>query len=206
MALCAIWHILCHFFGRIILSAREIRVPPQCFFVKYLRSLGGDVDNTLFASNSWYFRNALVRANYRNVAKGVEADDTFLIHFLYNLLFGEHHEMHNRYMLVNPPKEWGEQGKHNTSNSTVVPEVLQPLLRAIGMGECSVREIMETMGLKARANFTSVYLLPAIEQGFVRMLYPDSPRHTRQKYLLSVKGLTWYNEDSRREGYKTLSI
>lgn len=84
-----------------------------------MRTLGFDADNTLFANNSWYFRNALVRANYRNVAKGIEADTTFLVRFLRNLLFGEHHELRNRHMLVNPPEEWNEQDKYKTSTRQV---------------------------------------------------------------------------------------
>lgn len=180
------------------------------FFIKYVRSLGFQADNTLFANNSWYFRNALVRANYRNVAKGIEADDSFLIRFLRNLLFGEHHELRNRFMLVNPLEEWTEQNKHHTStiqvtskyhtsNTIAVPDNLQPLLLTIGIDEHSVKEIMMAMGLKSRVNFMYLYLSPAIEQGLVRMRYPDNPRHPRQKYLLSVKGLAWYNEHSTRE-------
>lgn len=158
-----------------------------------MRSLGFDTDNTLFANNSWYFRNALVRANYRNVAKGIEADTTFLVRFLRNLLFGEHHELRNRHMLVNPPEEWNEQDKYKTSNNIDVPNSLKTLLLAIATRELSVREMMENMGLKARANFLATYLTPAINQGLVRMRYPDNPRHPRQKYLLSAKGLAWLN-------------
>lgn len=180
------------------------------FFIKYVRSLGFQADNTLFVSHSWYFRNALVRANYRNVTKGIEADDTFLIHFLRNLLFGEHHELRNRFMLVNPPEEWAEQDKHGTSTVQVqykydtsetitVAETLKPLLLAIGADELSVKEMMEAMGLKGRANFVNTYLTTAIEQGLVRMRYPDNPRHPRQKYLLSVKGLAWLEENNARK-------
>lgn len=169
-----------------------------------MRTLGFDADNTLFANNSWYFRNALVRANYRNVAKGIEADTTFLVRFLRNLLFGEHHELRNRHMLVNPPEEWNEQDKyktstrqvqdkHKTSNEINVPNALKTLLLAIATREHSVKEMMENMGLKARANFLATYLTPAINQGLVRMRYPDNPRHPRQKYLLSAKGLAWIN-------------
>ncbi|MGM9868059.1 MAG: Fic family protein [Sodaliphilus sp.] len=50
------------------------------------------------------------------------------------------------------------------------------------------------VGLKNRENFMDNYLNPAIESGFVCLLYSNSPRHPRQKYLLSVKGLTFYNE------------
>ena len=53
--------------------------------IKHLRSIGFDVNNDLFADNSWYFRNALVRANYRNVRKDVEPDMSFLIAFFRNL-------------------------------------------------------------------------------------------------------------------------
>lgn len=158
-----------------------------------MRSLGFDTDNTLFANNSWYFRNALVRANYRNVAKGIEADTTFLVRFLRNLLFGEHHELRNRHMLVNPPEDWNEQDKYKTSNNIDVPNALKTLLLAIATKELSVREMMENMGLKARANFLATYLTPAINQGLVRMRSPDNPRHPRQKYLLSAKGLAWLN-------------
>ena len=65
------------------------------FTIKYLRSIGFDVDNTLFAQHSWYFRNALVRANYRNWQKGIEPDERFLIRFFRNLLLGENHELKN---------------------------------------------------------------------------------------------------------------
>ena len=49
-------------------------------------------------------------------------------------------------------------------------------------------------GLKNRESFMDVYLNPAISEGYVRLLYPDKPRHPRQKYLLTVKGLALYNE------------
>lgn len=79
------------------------------FTIKYLRSIGFDVNNDLFAGYSWYFRNALVRANYRNVRKGIEPDMTFLNMFFRNLMMGEHNELKNRYMIVDPPAEWAER-------------------------------------------------------------------------------------------------
>lgn len=93
-------------------------------------------------------------------------------------------------MLVNPPEEWNEQDKYKTSNNIDVPNSLKTLLLAIATRELSVREMMENMGLKARANFLATYLTPAINQELVRMRYPDN---TRQKYLLSAKGLAWLN-------------
>lgn len=66
------------------------------FFIKYLRSLGFDVTNDAFAKGAWYFRNALVRANYTNIVKGVYEDRTFLIMFLRNLILGEDNILKNR--------------------------------------------------------------------------------------------------------------
>ena len=70
------------------------------FFIKYLRMLGFDTENDLFADNSWYFRNALVRANYNNIKDGVYETTEFLEKFLRNLLLDEHHELHNREMHI----------------------------------------------------------------------------------------------------------
>ena len=50
------------------------------------------------------------------------------------------------------------------------------------------------MGLKDRPSFMNVYLSPAIAEGYVRMLYPESPRHPRQRYLLTAKGAMLYKE------------
>lgn len=85
------------------------------------------------------------------------------------------------------------QDKYKTSNNIDVPNALKTLLLASATRELSVKEMMENMGLKARANFLATYLTPAINQGLVRMRYPDNPR---QKYLLSAKsakGLAWLN-------------
>lgn len=66
------------------------------FAIKYLRSLGFAVDNNIFAENAWYFRNALVRANYTNLQAGIEESLEFLEKFFRNLLMGERNELKNR--------------------------------------------------------------------------------------------------------------
>ena len=66
------------------------------FLIKYLRSLGFDVTNDTFAKNAWYFRNALVRANYNNINKNIFEDRSYLIKFLRNLLLNEKNELKNR--------------------------------------------------------------------------------------------------------------
>lgn len=70
------------------------------FFIKYLRTLGFDATNDIFAENAWYFRNALVRANYTNLKKGVHETTEYLELFLRNLLLDENNELHNRSMHI----------------------------------------------------------------------------------------------------------
>ena len=66
------------------------------FFIKYLQSLGFNVTNDIFAKNAWYFRNAMVRANYNNLQKGVHETTEFLELFLRNLLLNENNPLRNR--------------------------------------------------------------------------------------------------------------
>ncbi len=184
------------------------------FTIQYLRSLGFDVDNDQFARHSWYFRNALVRANYQNVPKGIEYTPVYLERFFRNLLFGEQWDLRNRYLHINPTTEWSVQpnladptstrqvpDKHPTSTRQV-PDKLHTtntniiqLIQVIGEKELSVKEMVSLVELKDRENFLQQYLNPAIDEGFVRLLYPQSPRHPRQKYLLTVKGLALYKQN-----------
>ena len=169
------------------------------FAIKYLRSMGFDVNNDLFAAHSWYFRNALVRANYRNYQKKVEADFHFLEQFFRNLLLGEQNELKNRYLLIQLPENFPAStrqtpGKHPTSTRQVPDKFttgnsrILELIRVLGDKELSLKELLVLLSLKDRENFKKSYLEPAIQSGFVRCLYPDSPRHPRQKYLLTEKG------------------
>ena len=70
------------------------------FFIKYLRTLGFDATNDIFAEHAWYFRNALVRANYTDLKNGVHETTEYLELFLKNLLLDEKNELHNRTMHV----------------------------------------------------------------------------------------------------------
>ena len=63
----------------------------------------------MFADYSWYFRNALVRANYKNSALDVDYDYTFLERFFQNLLMGTKHELKNRYLVIAAPDGWSVQ-------------------------------------------------------------------------------------------------
>lgn len=187
------------------------------FTILYLRSLGFNVENDLFAHHSWYFRNALVRANYRSIVKGVELSPVYLERFFRNLLLGEQWDLRNRYLHIHPTKEWSVQ--RNLANPTSTPQVPEQvphkyptstpqvqdklhtdnpdvvrMVQVIGYQELAVKEIMEKLGLKDRKNVLNLYLNPAITNGYVRLLFPDKPRHPRQKYLLTAKGLALFNE------------
>lgn len=171
------------------------------FVIKYLQSIGFKVNNDLFANNSWYFRNALVRANYRNPLKGIEPNKSFLIKFFRNLILEEENELKNRYMLIGYQDDCDTHtnthtSTHTSTNNSVssLSENVKRLVIAIGTEEKGIKEMMDAVGLRNRPNFIEYSLTPAINGGLVTMKYPDSPRHPRQKYLLTVKGLAVYNE------------
>ena len=183
------------------------------FTILYLRDIGFQVNNDMFANHSWYFRNALVRANYRNAVKGIDYTPVYLERFFRNLLLGEQWDLRNRYLHIHPSQGWSIQpnladptstasspdkyptstrqasDKLHTDNANIIK-----LVYAINDKQLSVKEMLAEMGLKDRESFLKLYLSPAIGEGFVRMLYPDSPRHPRQKYLLTAKGLAFVNE------------
>ena len=199
------------------------------FVIKYLRSIGFTVDNDLFANNSWYFRNALVRANYRNVSKGIEPDKSFLVKFFRSFMLGEHNELRNRYMLIgypevdvtptclcedtpistpiSTPASTTDDTLTSATGSTPiskddcarsVSDGVRRLVAAIGKGEKSVREMMAIIGLKDRKNFVEYSLAPAIRADLVQMKFPGTPRHPRQRYSLTDKGLALYEEIRKR--------
>ena len=100
------------------------------FAIKYLRTFGFDIGNEAFANHSWYFRNALVRANYNNFGKGIYATTEYIEAFFRNLILSEHNELKNRTMLVqntptqevqsaNIPEETASKCKICTLNCTL---------------------------------------------------------------------------------------
>lgn len=180
------------------------------FAIKYLRSLGFTVNNDLFEQHSWYFRNALVRANYKNAVKGIDYSPVYLERFFRNLLLGEQWDLRNRYLHIHPTAEWSVQPNLADPTSTEkIPDkspdklpdkfdtdnlYVKKLIAIVGDKKISIKEMIAVAGLKDRESFMAVYLTPAIKDKYVRMLYPDRPNHPRQKYLLTVKGMALYNE------------
>lgn len=145
-----------------------------------------------------------------NVAKGIDYTSIYLERFFRNLLLGEQWDLRNRYLHIHPTEEWRIQPNLATPSSTEqVPhkqpdkqpdkfytknQYIKDLVKVVGPNELSVKEMLSGLGLKDRESFMDVYLNPAIKGKFVRLLYPNSPRHPRQKYLLTVKGLALYND------------
>ena len=82
------------------------------FLIKYLRSIGIPATNDMFKEHSWYFRNALVRANYHNAIKGIESTTEYLVLFLRNLIIGENNELKNRYLHV----RWNDTKPQNDAS------------------------------------------------------------------------------------------
>ena len=89
---CDIWQI--HPFGEG--NTRSTAV----FIIKYLSSLGYSISRECFAKKSWYFRNALVRANYNDLPNDIHATTLYLERFFENLLFGGNNELKNRYLHI----------------------------------------------------------------------------------------------------------
>lgn len=130
------------------------------FFIKYVRSMGFNVTNDVFAKNAWYFRNSLVRANYRDVKNGVNEDMSFLEAFLRNLLMGEQNELKNRYMHI----RWDE-----TTHSTGKQHIEQHIQQHIE-GENSILALLDTkeVSSKMKGNILKLHEAFGMEKVFGR--------------------------------------
>ena len=176
------------------------------FAMKYLRTLGFDVDNDIFYDNSYYFRNALVRANYSNIPRGIEETTEYLERFFRNALMGEENKLQSRYLLVGgwkgdstptskgdtptsrPPAPTSNGAKSPASKTLALSRAVRLLLDVLD-GEMSRAKAMKAIGIKDRVTFTDYYLSPALKLGLVEMTQPNSPRSPTQKYRLTPKGL-----------------
>ena len=118
------------------------------FFIKYIRSLGFHATNDVFAKNAWYFRNALVRANYSDLSAGIHEDLTYLENFLRNLLMGESYELKNRYLHI----AWKE-----SAYSDEEQPIKQPIKQPIGNN--NLLEVLEKkpISLRTKANIIKLY-------------------------------------------------
>jgi fido (protein-threonine AMPylation protein)/DNA-binding transcriptional ArsR family regulator len=117
----SLWQI--HIFGEG--NTRTIAI----FLIKYLRTFGFKVNNDLFAEYSWYFRNALVRANYKNHTKNIHATNEYLLRFFENLLLNANHILKNREMHVEfvDPVNDPVKAKNDPVNDPVKSKILRHL-------------------------------------------------------------------------------
>ena len=129
------------------------------FIIKYLKTFGFEVSNDIFAENSWYFRNALVRANYNNLQNGITATTKYLVLFFENLLLGSNNELKNRYLHIDFESAVQSDKKDNPKCQNVTleelailnaikndPKITQKELAAIiGKSDRTVKRYMDTM-------------------------------------------------------------
>ena len=178
------------------------------FTIQYLRSLGYEVNNEMFAKHSWYFRNALVRANYRNIQKGIDYSPIYLVRFFRNLLLKDGWVLKNRYLHIQPTDEWKVQPRIGTPQvprklSSSTPQVphkfsqhVETLILSFNDEYMTSAEIMGAIGLKDRKSFSELYLNAALSEKAIERKYPNTPRHPRQKYRMTELAKTW------KEGYE----
>ena len=146
------------------------------FTIKYLRSMGYKVDNDIFAQNSWYFRNALVRANYKNLKEGIEENTVYLERFFRNLILGENNELKNRYTHIDYDeyiKKFGENEKSsekkfgdNQKSSEIILELLKE------NPKLSAKKLSKQIGITSRA--VEKQLASLVEKGFIK--HEGSPK------------------------------
>jgi len=173
------------------------------FTIQYLRSLGYEVNNEMFAKHSWYFRNALVRANYRNIQKGIDYSPIYLVHFFRNLLLKDGWVLKNRYLHIQPTDEWKVQPRIGTPQvprklSSSTPQVphkfsqhVETLILSFNDEYMTSAEIMGAIGLKDRKSFSELYLNAALSEKAIERKYPNTPRHPRQQYRMTEQAKTW---------------
>ena len=178
------------------------------FTIQYLRSLGYEVNNEMFAKHSWYFRNALVRANYRNIQKGIDYSPIYLVRFFRNLLLKDSWVLKNRYLHIRPTDDWKEQPRIGTPQvsrklSSSTPQVphkfsqhVETLILSFNDEYMTSAEIMGAIGLKDRKSFSELYLNAALSEKAIERKYPNTPRHPRQQYRMTEQAKTW------KEGYE----
>lgn len=109
------------------------------FMIKYMKTFGFRVNNDAFGKNSWYFRNALVRANYNNLQNGVHATTKFLEIFFSNLILGTNYELKNRHMHV----DYTDKNDSQSINPKVPKSQFDTL-------ECTLEELA-VLGLVAKS-------------------------------------------------------
>lgn len=130
------------------------------FVIKYLRTFGFDINDEVFAENSWYFRNSLVRANYKNFEKGIFEDISFLEKFFKNLLTDANNELKNRYTHIDNISGLSEEKSNNLS---IEEQAILNLIRNNNM--ITQAEIAEKINKSLRT--VKTYMTEMQEKGLI---------------------------------------
>jgi fido (protein-threonine AMPylation protein)/DNA-binding transcriptional ArsR family regulator len=151
------------------------------FTIKYLRSFGFDVTNDIFAVNAWYFRNALVRANYNDLSKGIHATQEYLNRFFGNLIFNEKNELRNRNLLALPdadtPADVGDVVGENVGEKSDIKSSILTKLKE--RPELSAKELAPLFGKTPRT--IERHIKELREQGLLVRIGADRGGHWQVK-------------------------
>lgn len=157
------------------------------FMIKYLKTLGFKVSNDLFATNSWYFRNALVRANYSNLQENITETTVFLERFFRNMLLGEQYPLLNREMHLDWKTEGAGNKEINNSQSAIIAHSLPPKCK-----NCTLEEIAVLNIILDDPHATQTYIASQIKKS-ERTVKTITARLVEQGILKRVNG--------KRNGY-----
>lgn len=154
------------------------------FTILYLRSIGFEADNDMFAAHAWYFRNALVRANYRNARLGVDYSPQYLERFFRNLMLDEQWDLRSRYLYLNPPAEWQQQPNLSATPTSTrgkgsqkgTQKSSQKILELIAIdGKITTQAMADNLGISRRAVAKAIAKLQSA--GILCRVGPDKGGH-----------------------------
>lgn len=151
------------------------------FTIKYLRTLGFEVNNEPFEKHSWYFRNALVRANYTNIKKSIYMNASFLEKFFENLLLDKNNELKNRYTHIRYSEDIEKTSVQNDKNFGT-------------KGKTSV-QIIELMKENPEIKMQEIATILELSKRAVEMQVKKLREQGKIKRLGATKNGTWYVEE-----------
>lgn len=146
------------------------------FMIKYLKTLGFEVSNDVFAEHSWYFRNALVRANYNDLKNGIHSTTKYLELFFSNLLMGTNYELKNRFMHIDYA-----QIKEKQSDTLKKPKCQNDTLK------CTLEQIMILKLIEENPSITQIELSDEIGKS-VRTIKREMDVLKKKEYIRRVNG------------------
>lgn len=162
------------------------------FTIKYLRSMGYKVDNDIFAQNSWYFRNALVRANYKNLKEGIEENSVYLERFFRNLILGENNELKNRYTHIDYDeyiKKFGKNKKSSEKNQSInnTAKITQKITVKITVNQQKIIDVIKENPFATQEELSNIVRIARLninknmkkmqEQGIIKRIGADKNGH-----------------------------